>query len=222
MKAIKGFDGYYIDIDNKTVYKTKNNQLLPARVDPARGYVSIYSKEDKKQYFYHLPRIIFATLNDIDIRKIPSSIRITLDGKGNPYIVDNNIQFIKHPYKGTDNIIKDLQEQIRLANLLLESYESGNYTEIINEFYNEIPYIKKYIAQNGYAYNETNINYLIDEAIDRILNCLINKRLRVSNIRNTFRYIIRTIAKKRLKIKKQIYNDKLFYNDCREYNSVDK
>lgn len=212
MIAIKGFDGYYIDMDKKTVYKTnKYGKLEPARTDKVRHYISMWSKDDKRQHFYMIGRIMFAVLNDMDIRKIPKDIYITLDQSGNPYIVENCIQFMKTPYRGMEDIITDLKEQIRLANLLINAYQSEDYTPVINEFYKVRQDMEKYIIYRGYAMNEESINELIGEAIDRIATALVAKRLRVGNVKSYFKYIIRTIVSEKVKIKKSIYNDYLLY-----------
>ena len=204
---IKGFPDYSIDIKRKEVFGKKN---VPMKGEVRNNRMIYKLEKDKVKYSISFSRLAYATLNDIDPRKIPTDI-VVVENNGK-YILQNICDF---QYDNNQRMQKDKQQRInsilnkrRLKiDILQRYYNTRDTTEIVTYVTKDIfeSMVHKVLGKNHCSMQRA--TDIVTDAQERFLQRVINGNMPTISISSTIQTLCNQCTAQELK--KREYNDNI-------------
>lgn len=129
LTQVMGFSDYYVDLENRTVYR-KNGLKIQGYLMRGRRYYSL-SDDGKRKRISH-SRLFYAVLHSINPNCIPSCLIVKQDSYGNPCLVDKKKDAGSLYRSSIEKRKKSFELKVIEDNLLLEYYKKGTSASIIN------------------------------------------------------------------------------------------
>ena len=129
LTQVMGFSDYYVDLENRTVYR-KNGLRIQGYLMRGRRYYSL--SDDRKRKRISHSRLFYAVEHSINPNCIPSCLIVKQDSYGNPCLVDKKKDAGSLYRSSIEKRKKSFELKVIEDNLLLEYYKRGTSASIIN------------------------------------------------------------------------------------------
>ena len=129
LTQVMGFSDYYVDLENRTIYR-KNGLKIQGFLVRGRRYYSLRGDGKIKKISHS--RLFYAVEHSINPNCIPSCLIVKQDPYGNPCLVDKKKDAGSLYRSSVEKRKKSFELKVIEDNLLLEYYKRGTSASIIN------------------------------------------------------------------------------------------
>ena len=204
---IKGFPDYSIDIERKEVFGKKN---VPMKGEVRNNRIIYKLKKNKVKYSISFARLAYATLHDIDPRKIPTDI-VVVERNGKyilqnicDFQIENNQRKQRNKQQRIDNILNKRRYEI---DILQRYYKTHETTEIVTYVTKDIFESMVFKVMNKNNCSMQRATDIVTEAQERFLQRVIDGNLPTISISSTIVALCNQWSAQELR--KREYNDNI-------------
>lgn len=203
--SIPGFEAYRISPETKEIQSSKQGKWKPLKIK----YCGCYRLTDKTGEIYTAKpsRILYAALNNIDPRLIGKNLYVVEQGR-NIMLVDRaefaDYMAERRPSKKAETIRQEYKQAIKLCNIILQAYETEDYTQVVSEIWKYENKLRAYMYARRIAINREKQNELWAQTFEVVLDAIREKRAYIVNMWGYLTRVLRTIHANMMRQKKLI------------------
>lgn len=204
---LKGLSDYYVDVERKEVFGKKN---VPMKGEKRDNQMIYKLEKDKVRYSISFSRLAYASLHDIDPRKIPADI-VVVESNGEyvlqnicDFRVDNAQRLQEDKRQRINNILNKRRLEI---DILQRYYNTRDTTEIVTYVTKDIfeSMVFKVLGKNHCSMQRA--TDIVTEAQERFLQRAIDGNLPTLSISSTIQALCNQCTAETTR--KREYNDNL-------------
>lgn len=208
-EEIPGFSRYRINIATREIQSSAKSRGREWRPLTIRQSGNVWIRSDKNKPYAGSPaRILYCALHKINPLRLDRNLYVTEAKDGTLRLCDSrefNQYRLKNKPTRTEGYIKgEYQKAKRVIDLILDAYESENYTPVVSEIWSYEAKVKDFLRARGLAYNNDKIEEIWMQVFDITIDAIKKRKAYIVNVLGYLKRVAITLVTNERKIRERV------------------
>lgn len=207
--TIPGFSRYRINPETREIQSSNLSRGKEWRTMKVKRNGMVGIKSDKNESYGSYPkRLLYCALHGINPLRMNSRLFVTEAADGTLHICDisgfNQFRLKEKPVRTDSSIKEDYRRAKRIIDLILQAYETEDYSQVVSEIWQYEKQIKHFLRLRGLAYNEEKIEEIWMQIFDVIIDAIKKRKAYIVNVLGYLKRIAVTLVTNERKMRKRM------------------
>ncbi len=207
--GIPGFSKYRINTETREIQSQNKSKGKEWRTLKLRMNGHVWMHSDKNKTFAGRPqRILYCALHGINPTRLDSNLFVVETKDGTLRLCDkrefNQFRLKEKPIRTESYIKGEYQKAKRVIDIILEAYETENYSKVVSEIWSCEADLKKFLQVRGLAFKEERMEEIWMQIFDVTIDAIKKRKAYIVNVLGYLKRVAITLVTNERKINEKV------------------